>query len=234
MDEVLLEQESSDILEITHDEIIRSKVRAEISKQTDQSSNLWNFLNSSFGIWILSSILLSGLTFIYTNYNAFKVEQTQAEARLSDLKDEISYRLDSDLVAKIFDASGQGSSTPQTFHVAVLCLPADQFGSVASSGGVQISPVPNFSLQPASLSSSEQVEKSLLAGRFIHTEFRNRSIFSLVWELQQRESDPDQAELINGALEAISSLRRDALSGKGTKPALEYLEPVGDMIASWN
>ena len=118
--------------------------------------------------------------------------------------------------------------------MAVLCLPADQFGSVATSGGVQISQIPNLSLQPASLSSSEQVEKSLLAGRFIHTEFRNRSIFSLVWELQQRESDPDQAELINGALEAISSLRRDALSGQGTKPALEYLEPVEAMIASWN
>ena len=110
MDEVFLKQESSDILAITHDEVIRSKVRAEISNQTGQGSNLWKFLNSSFGIWILSSILLSGLTFLYTNYSAFKVEQTQAQARLSDLKDEISYRLDSDLVAKIFDASGQGSA----------------------------------------------------------------------------------------------------------------------------
>lgn len=234
MGDTALEQENVILLEITHDEIIRNKVRAEISKQKDQSSNLWKFLNSSFGIWILSSILLSGLTLLYTNYSAFKVEQTQAQARLFALKDEISYRLDSDLVTKIFDASGQGSTSPQIFHVAVLCLPADQFGAIATSGGIQASAVPNFSLQPTLVSSNEQVEKSLLAGRFIHTEFRNRSIFSLVWELQQREDNPAQVEMINNALEAISSLRRDALSGSGTKPALEYLEPVEAMIESWN
>lgn len=218
---------------LAEDEFVRQRIRDEIANQNKPKPSLWTFLNSSFALWFLSSVALSGIVFVYSEYDEVRSEQRKSAARISALKDEIGYRLDSDLVKKIFDASGQGGEPPKTFHVAVLCLPSDQFGAPRDLGGL---PAPNslgaVSL-PTNISNSENIEKSLLAGRFIHTEFRDRSIFSLIWELQKREKDPAQVKLIADALSAISELRRDALSGAGSKSAVSYLMPVETLIASW-
>ena len=92
------------------------------------------------------------------------------------------------------------------------------------------------SVQESSLSSNQtgDIEESVLAGRFIYPEFRDRSIFSLIWELLRAEDDPEQKRLIQSAMNSISDLRRDAALGNTTKPALEYLAKVDEMIASWN
>jgi hypothetical protein len=219
---------------IAQDEIIRQKVRDELAAVKAEGSKTWRFVNSSFGLWVLSSVLLSGVVFIYSEYSAYRTEQRAEVARVSNLRAEISYRLDTNLIGKIFDAAGQADGPPTFLHVAVLCLPANQFGVAQGQdlfpqnlGGVQ-----PLSTVPAS--QSREIEESVLAGRFIYPEFRDRSIFSLIWELHRSEVDPKQKDLIQSAMDAISDLRRDAALGTTTKPAVEYLVPVNEMIASWN
>ena len=208
------------------DELIRHKVRQEIERQTKGGPSLWKVINSSFVLWMLSSVVLSLAVWGYSTYDARRQAERAALQRLGSLREEIAYRLDSDLVGTLFDAGGAANSR----HVAILCLPSDQFGTTGSAGLLQLSgaggPI---------ISADQEIEKALLAGRFIHTEFRDRSIFSLLWELKKKETDPTQVNLLQAALSSISEMRSDALSGLGTpKVATSYLLPVEALIATWD
>jgi hypothetical protein len=175
--------EAAMILATTQDEIIRQKVRDELAAAKAEGSKIWKFVNSSFGLWLLSSVLLSGVVFAYSEYTAFRTEQRAEVARVSNLRAEISYRLDTNLIGKIFDAAGQASGPPTSFHVAVLCLPANQLGVGPGQG---LFPAGTGGTQPilsSSVSQPGELDESILAGRFIYPEFRDRSIFSLIWEL---------------------------------------------------
>ncbi|UII20846.1 hypothetical protein [Fulvivirga ligni] len=54
----------SDKERIKAEEIFRNEVRKEL-EQGKKNSKFWVFLNSSFGIFILSSVLIGGLSFGY-------------------------------------------------------------------------------------------------------------------------------------------------------------------------
>lgn len=224
------------------DEILREKVRAELARGKDSHRPLWKFLNSSFGIWLLSSVMLSGLAFVYTEYQQQQAALRFEENRITSLREEIAYRLDQDLVQITFDQS----SFPSFLDVAVWCLPSGHFTSNSGSeldsflvtqnvGGA----VPNqgsLGTQSAGDSTeiAESMAKSLLAGRFIHEAYRDRSIFSLIWELKKVEDDPAQIALISEALDSISSMRRAAFGNDTSRPTSFYLVSVASMTNSWS
>jgi FlaG/FlaF family flagellin (archaellin) len=94
---MLLEEEKN---RIRAEEIFRYEVRREIEARRPKDSGgkrLWSLVNSTFGVWLLSSVVLGGLTFAYTTYqqqSAEKMRKAQAERRL---KEEISGRVSNGL-----------------------------------------------------------------------------------------------------------------------------------------
>lgn len=234
---------SDKTIELTiEDEILREKVRAELARGSGSKRPLWKFVNSSFGIWLLSSVMLSGLAFAYTEYQQQQAALRFEENRIISLREEIAYRLDQDLVQITFDQS----SFPSLLDVAVWCLPSGHFTSnsgteldsflLTQNAGVVVPTQGDLNIQSAGDPSeiAESVAKSLLAGRFIHEAYRDRSIFSLIWELKEVEDDPAQIALISVALQSISSMRRAAFGNDTSQPTSHYLVPVASMTNSWS
>jgi hypothetical protein len=63
------------------------------SRDRKRYAAFWKFLNSSFGLWVLSSVVLSGSIFLYKSYS-LRLENLRAtEDRISKLNTEVSYRL---------------------------------------------------------------------------------------------------------------------------------------------
>lgn len=95
---------------IRDQETLRKEIREEISPKRDQvkSNKLWEFLNSTFGIWLLSSVFLSGLTTIISKQIALadeeqkqhviELENKNRQKEIIDrLNIEISHRLSTSL-----------------------------------------------------------------------------------------------------------------------------------------
>lgn len=73
---------------IRNEEIVRAKVQAELTR-SKKTSKLWAFLNSAFGIWVLSTIVLGVFGW---NYARWQNLQTRA-AEIHNLDTEINARL---------------------------------------------------------------------------------------------------------------------------------------------
>lgn len=95
---------------ILEQEIFRKAIREELSPPEPKSKKerAWEILNSNFGMWLLSAVLISGLGTLYTRHQTTidearrSAEAERAESRrLSELRDrlrlEISFRLSSAL-----------------------------------------------------------------------------------------------------------------------------------------
>jgi len=55
-------------------------------------SGAWSFLNSSFGLWVLSAICITGASVAYTNYQNSRAERLKNEEAIQKLDLELSYR----------------------------------------------------------------------------------------------------------------------------------------------
>jgi hypothetical protein len=115
---------------IRAEEIFRYEVRREIEARRPKDSNgkrLWSLLNSTFGVWLLSSVVLGGLTFAYTIYqqqSAEEMRKAQAERRL---KEEIIGRVTSGLAtmrqnSKRLERGEQGRTMAQVYLEAINLL----------------------------------------------------------------------------------------------------------------
>ena len=62
-------------------------------------NGLWTILNSSFALWFLSSVVVAGLTFVYTRHQRIQGERTQRLGTQKRLNTEISSRIANALVA---------------------------------------------------------------------------------------------------------------------------------------
>ena len=76
--------------------------------------SLWQFLNSSFGLWLCSAIFISGAGALYTNFQASVSERQKKEEIIARLDMEISYRF-----SRFFDqmnalADTRGVVNPKT------------------------------------------------------------------------------------------------------------------------
>jgi hypothetical protein len=63
------------------------------TRHSGWSSAIWNFANSSFGIWLLSSILLSGAVYLYQTWQDNKHQREITIQRVDQLNLEIAGRL---------------------------------------------------------------------------------------------------------------------------------------------
>ncbi len=78
---------------IREEEIFRREVRAELEKRgavTSRTGSLWGFVNSSFGLWLLSSVMLGSLGFLYGYVQDTRHTKRDAQERLSRLRFEIT------------------------------------------------------------------------------------------------------------------------------------------------
>ena len=87
--------------EIVQEEIFRTEIQEDLKKK-EKKSKTWEFLNSSFGIWLLSSVALGLITWGYTQIsqsiaadkkNATEIEKHNIEiaARVSNYKVAVSH-----------------------------------------------------------------------------------------------------------------------------------------------
>lgn len=130
---------------IRQEELFRSDIRKELAPApaaVQPTSRIWTVINSSFGLWLLSAVFVSGAGTIYTNHqNEVRERREQAETERSEHKQEedlvarldleISYRL-SAAMAKLEALSGTNGSWRSDAHWSAtlgalkpLSLPAD-------------------------------------------------------------------------------------------------------------
>ena len=78
---------------IREEEIFRCEVRTELEKRdaaTSMTGSLWGFVNSAFGLWLLSSVMLGSLGFLYGYVQDTRHTRRDAQERLSRLRFEIT------------------------------------------------------------------------------------------------------------------------------------------------
>ena len=87
--------------QIRLEEEYRHEVRSALAeKDKPKESRLWKFLNSGFGLWLCSAVILSGGTFIYTQYSEAREAEEKRQKAVEALDLEIAYRL-SNALAKL-------------------------------------------------------------------------------------------------------------------------------------
>ena len=80
-----------DMTRIRAEEIYRAEVRETFS--TAKQSRIWKFVNSSFGLWLLGSVTLTGVTWLLQQWIADR-QQTQQTVELREkLREELIYRV---------------------------------------------------------------------------------------------------------------------------------------------
>ena len=76
-------------------ETVRSELLLLVGKLQKRQKRRWlEFLNSGFGLWILSSLVLGGLTFAYSKMSAIQAAEEGRRARLDRLETEIELRFE--------------------------------------------------------------------------------------------------------------------------------------------
>ena len=157
----------SKLEEQVQEEIIRDivhKVRNEM-KPAPKSNKAWKLLNSAFALWFLSSVLIAGVSWGYANWNEKNNNLILKTEKIKKLDDEISYRLDAgnENLPEYPDQSFVNAwcLSPSTFSLKPQLFPTNTISSIANNNEPQ------------------QWDN----GRYIFPEFKDRSIFSLVWEL---------------------------------------------------
>jgi hypothetical protein len=76
---------------IREEELFREEVRKDIEKKrVPQKEGLWHFANSAFGLWLLSSVALGSLGFLYGYVQDQRSAKRDAQERVSRLRFEIA------------------------------------------------------------------------------------------------------------------------------------------------
>jgi hypothetical protein len=107
--------------EIRLEEIYRQEIRASLESDTASRSYLWRFLNSTFGIWLLSAIFISAAGAVYTAWRQASAAEQSRQARIERLDTEISYRL-----ARVLGASREMLSLIKEHDIKADQLESDK------------------------------------------------------------------------------------------------------------
>jgi hypothetical protein len=100
---------------IRQEEIFRQEIRTELEKKGVSGKGLWKFVNSAFGLWLLSSVVIAGFTFLYSAWD--KNEQEKRSQR-SERR-----RIETEVQARINQARNlQSGASNEQFWVALLLL----------------------------------------------------------------------------------------------------------------
>src|SRR6185436_6618468 len=87
--------ERSQASKLVGDEILRQIIREELASYNlspKRENKAWSLLNSGFGLWLLSSVMLGLLTFSYSKWEAHRGEAAKTISQVRKLDTEIAYR----------------------------------------------------------------------------------------------------------------------------------------------
>lgn len=76
---------------IYEEEKLRKDIQNKINPPPKQPF-IWGFLNSTFGIFLLSSVVITGLSKLYSDYHAYTERKSQTYTQLTALITEFDYR----------------------------------------------------------------------------------------------------------------------------------------------
>ena len=79
--------------QIKLEEIYRGEVRKSLAPRKRPKEKCFSFLNSPFGLWILSSIFLAALTSMWSVWNSTQQQERQNTEQIAKIKIEINHRL---------------------------------------------------------------------------------------------------------------------------------------------
>jgi hypothetical protein len=112
-----------------------TKMFLPILVQRQWELRLWAFLNSSFGLWVLSSVLLAGATWLYSLSQAHNTEVAR--------KAEVVRRLDAEIGNRLWEARRQARENK---------IEVDSLWSPKQAGGSRFSrdliPLPRSAMVP--------------------------------------------------------------------------------------
>jgi hypothetical protein len=91
-----------DIARIKEEEMVRIEIRNQLVKSTEKNTGLWHFLNSTFGLWLLSAVFISGAGALFTLYQQRTAVQQRERDTIERLDFELGYRLSQTLV-RLYD-----------------------------------------------------------------------------------------------------------------------------------
>jgi len=79
-----------EIERIKEDEQLRYNVRRELMAK---GSTVWKYLNSGFVLWLLSSVVVGGIAFLYSRYTSESERRRAADHRSQEIRSELGQRL---------------------------------------------------------------------------------------------------------------------------------------------
>lgn len=168
-----------DKMRIKNEEIFR----AEISKSLEQNQEktfqqkLWSFVNSSFGLWLLSSVVVGLIAFFYNNAQLQAKISAANSSTIHKLNTETSHRLQ-----KFKLALSQQESEALYYQNIELAYMLD--GTLVIDGSV--SP-----------------EKPI----YIFPEYKDRTINSLLYEMERLSQNEKQILLIKRARKSLKEIQ---------------------------
>ena len=130
------------------------------------SKRVFEFLNTSLGIWFLSSVVLGGLSFGYTKWSAWQAEATKRQEATVRVKLEVSQRL-----AQVVAHYERLRRTKKNDEAARL---------------EELAKLLNAAIQPPASGNGAQGPTVFAA----HTEFKDRPLLSMAVELLTLDQSP--------------------------------------------
>lgn len=103
---------TEDVERIRQEEILRAEIRLRLdsdAKASKPHKTAWDFVNSTFGIWLLSAIFVSGAGAIFTYLQQQRAELEKRTDMVEKLDFEIGYRF-GQVLLRLHELSDKGSS----------------------------------------------------------------------------------------------------------------------------
>ena len=192
--------------EIRAEERFRHETEKEIVTEEGKDTSWWSVLNSSFALWFLSSVVVSGLTAAVALYQKRHSAQKQRINLQTRLTTEISYRINNSLVAIRLDVKRVNA------------------GNLYAQGWI-------YDEALSYLNNRVYSEKQLLDFS-IHQDYKTRRFLSLVFELRSTVGAallPALREAQN-AYAAIEALADDAAIENPVQDKAGTLRAIGQSI----
>jgi hypothetical protein len=117
---------------IKAEEIYRAEVQRQLKPPAPQTrwAKLIAFLNTSLGLWLMSSVLLAGVTAGYSHLQAYNAARQQRQAKIEQLDSQLGMRLDYSLLllqrAQSMNSPKPSGDTRNAYLAAVNAFLVDE------------------------------------------------------------------------------------------------------------
>lgn len=163
------------------EEVFRYEVRKSLEKKEKKPfwPRLWELMNSAFGLWLLSTVVVGLVASSYGDLKAKNEINAKNTETRRKLETEVSSRL------QIFRASLLGFSTEQYFQFKYTQLATMVDGT-----------------------SAQDKDRPL----FVFPDFKDRTLQSLLFELEQLTADQEEAKVIKNARTVMTHVKNTLMT----------------------